>query len=110
MKNSEPKSNKKISRTGFAWCLYLAGSNLLRMVWLSVITSLCCVTVIFAPAAITGANRGLLILLRGRGGLFWEDFREDFLDRFWKKPGMWLIMMLLHIAIGRWVYMPGGQP
>lgn len=107
--HEEFKPKRKVSREGFAWCLYLMGANLLRMVLLSLILTVCCVTVVFAPAAITGANRSLLILLRGRGGLFWDDFREDFLDRFLKKLGMWLLMMLLPVAVGLWLYILGAD-
>ncbi len=100
-------TEKRISRTGFAWCLYLVGTNLMKMVWLSVIVFLCSCTVVLAPAAITGANRSLLILLRGKGGLFWDDFREDFLDRFGKKLGYFLLMLLIPVAIGLWLYILG---
>lgn len=108
-KNTEEKPNKKVSRTGFAWCLYVFGSNILRMLWLSVIVTVCCCTVILAPAAITGGNRSLLMLLRGRGGLFWDDFKEDFLDRFFKKLGYWLMMLLIPVAIGLWMYILGAE-
>lgn len=101
------KPERKISREGFAWCLYLMGTNILRNLWLSVLLAVGCVTVVFAPAVITGANRSILILLRGRGGLFWEDFREDFMDRFFKKLGYWLMMMLVPVAIGLWLYILG---
>lgn len=106
-KQKEPKETHHVSREGFAWCLYLMGSNILKMIWLSVILAVGCVTVVFAPAVLTGANRSLLILLRGRGGLFWEDFREDFLDRFFKKLGYWLLMMLIPVSIGLWLYILG---
>ena len=106
-KNTEEKRNKKISRTGFAWCLYLLGSNLLKMVWLSVVVTVCCCTVVLAPAAVTGGSRSLLMLLRGRGGLFWADFKEDFTDRFLKKLGYWLMMVLIPVAIGLWMYILG---
>lgn len=98
---------RKISREGFAWCLYLIGSNLLKVVWLSLITGICCATLVLAPAAITGGYRGLLVLLRGKGGLFWEDFREDFTDRFLKKLGLWLLMLLVPVAVGLWLYIFG---
>ena len=102
-------NNKPVSRDGFAWCLYLMGTNILRNLWLSVILTLGCATVVFAPAVITGANRSILMLLRGRGGLFWEDFREDFADRFFKKLGYWLMMMLVPVAVGLWLYILGAQ-
>lgn len=98
---------RKISREGFAWCLYLLGSNLLKLVWLSVVVFFCCVTVVLAPAALTGGFRALLVLLRGKGGLFWEDFREDFSDRLFKKLGMWLMMLLVPVAVGLWLYILG---
>lgn len=103
----DERNSKPVSRDGFAWCLYLMGTNILRNLWLSVILALGCVTVVFAPAVITGANRSILMLLRGRGGLFWEDFREDFTDRFFKKLGYWLMMMLVPVAIGLWLYILG---
>lgn len=103
------KPERKISREGFAWCIYLMGTNILRNLWLSILVAVGCVTVVFAPAVITGANRSILILLRGRGGLFWEDFREDFTDRFFKKLGYWLMMMLVPVAIGLWLYILGAE-
>lgn len=107
--NEAMMGRRKVSREGFAWCLYLLGSNLLRMVWLSILVSLCCCTVILAPAAVTGATRSMLVLLRGRGGLFWEDFREDFGERFLKKLGMWLMLLLIPVAIGLWMYILGAD-
>lgn len=107
-KNTE-KRKKKISRTGFAWSLYLLGSNLLKMVWLSVVVTVCCCTVVLAPAAVTGGCRSLLMLLRGRGGLFWDDFKEDFTDRFLKKLGYWLMMVLIPVAVGLWMYILGAK-
>lgn len=103
------KPDRKISREGFAWCVYLMGTNILRNLWLSILMALGCATVIFAPAVITGANRSILILLRGRGGLFWEDFREDFTDRFFKKLIYWLMLMLVPVAIGLWLYILGAE-
>lgn len=103
------KPERRISREGFAWCIYLMGTNILRNIWLSVLLAVGFVTMVFAPAVITGANRSILILLRGRGGLFWDDFREDFADRFFKKLGYWLMMMLIPVAIGLWMYILGAQ-
>lgn len=100
---------RKVSREGFAWCLYLLGSNLLKMVWLSIVVFFCCATVVLAPAGLTGGYRALLVLLRGKGGLFWADFREDFADRFFKKLGLWLMMLLVPVAVGLWLYILGAD-
>lgn len=108
--DEEMMGKRRVSREGFAWCLYLMGTHLFRMVGLSCLLSLCCATVILAPAAITGAMRGFLVLLRGRGGLFWADFREEFRDQFGKKLGLWLLMMLLPVAVGLWGHMLGLSP
>lgn len=107
--NEAVLKKRKISREGFAWCLYLIGSNLLKMVWLSVVVFFCCVTVVLAPGGLTGGFRALLVLLRGKGGLFWADFREDFGDRFLKKLGVWLMMVLAPLAVGLWMLMLGAE-
>lgn len=108
--DEEMMGKRRVSREGFAWCLYLMGTHLFRMVGLSCLVSMCCATVVLAPAAITGAMRGFLVLLRGRGGLFWADFREEFRDQFGKKLGLWLLLMLLPVAVGLWGYMLGISP
>lgn len=105
--SEELMGKRQVSREGFAWCLYLMGTHLFRMVGLSCLLSLCCLTVVLAPAAVSGAMRGFLVLLRGRGGLFWAEFREEFRDQFGKKLGLWLLLMLLPVAVGLWGYMLG---
>lgn len=96
------KHKRNISRESLLWCLYQFGIHLFRMFGLNLLLTFCCCTVVLLPAAITGATRGMMMLLRGKGGLFWVEFKEEFRSHFGKKLFIWLMMMLLPVAVGFW--------
>lgn len=107
MARKQQKQERPISKDGFLWCFYLAGTHLFRLFGLNLLTLLCCCTVVLTPAGITAANRACAALLHGRSGLFWEEYREEFKANFGKKLGYWLLLLAVPVGLGLWTHLLG---
>ena len=74
---------------------------------MNLLTILCCASVVLAPAGISAACRACAMLLRGKSGLFWEEYREEFKANFLKKLLCWAMMLMIPVSIGLWAYILG---
>jgi uncharacterized membrane protein YesL len=74
---------------------------------MNLLTILCCASVVLAPAGISAACRACAMLLRGKSGLFWEEYREEFKANFLKKLLCWAMMLMIPVGIGLWAYILG---
>lgn len=109
-KQKKQKNGKPISKDGFLWCFYLGGTHLFRFFGLNLVTLACCVSVVLLPAGVSAAFRACAMLLRGRSGLFWEEYRDEFKSCFLKKLACWLMMLLIPVGLGLWTHILGFGP
>ena len=106
-KQKKQKPDRPIPKDGFLWCYYLLGNHLFSFFGLNLVTLLCCASVVLFPAGVSAACRACAMLLRGKSGLFWEEYREEFKADFGKKLGCWLMMLLVPFSAGLWLYLLG---
>ena len=106
-KQKKQKPDRPIPKDGFLWCYYLLGNHFFRFLCMNLITILCCASVVLAPAGISAACRACAMLLRGKSGLFWEEYREEFKANFLKKLLCWAMMLMIPVSIGLWAYILG---
>lgn len=106
-KQKKQKPDRPISKDGFLWCFYLGGNHLFRFFGLNLVTLLCCASVVLFPAGVSAACRACAMLLRGKSGLFWEEYREEFKANFGKKLGYWTMLLLVPVSLGLWTYILG---
>lgn len=96
-----------IPHRGARWYFFLLFDHFFRLMGLNILTLACCLTVVLLPAGITAACRAVLMLVRGSGGMFWEEYRAEFKNRFFAKLGIWLLMMLTPLTLAMWGRMFG---
>ena len=106
-KQKKQKPDRPIPKDGFLWCYYLLGNHFFRFFGMNLITVLCCASVVLAPAGISAACRACAMLLRGKSGLFWEEYREEFKANFLKKLLCWAMMLMVPVGLGLWTYILG---
>ena len=106
-KQKKQKKDRPIPKDGFLWCYYLLGNHLFRFFGFNLLALFCCATVILFPAGMSAACRACAMLLRGRSGLFWEEYRDEFKSNFLKKLGYWSMMILMPLGIGVWTNILG---
>lgn len=109
-KQKKQDPHRPIPKDGFLWCFYLGGTHLFRFFGLNLITLLCCATIVLLPAGISAACRACAMLLRGKSGLFWEEYREEFRANVVSKFFTWLMMVLIPLGIGAWTHILGFPP
>lgn len=101
------KDAAPIKRTGLFWYIFLLTNHFFRLLGLNLLTLACCATVVLAPAALSAACKSVLMMVKGEGGLFWEDYRQEFKERFPQKLGYWLMMQLVPLALSLWSHIFG---
>lgn len=106
-KQKKQRPDRPIPKDGFLWCYYLLGNHLFRFFGFNLLTIFCCATVVLFPAGMSAAFRACAMLLRGRSGLFWEEYRDEFRSDFFKKFGCWSMMILIPLGLGMWTYILG---
>lgn len=96
-----------VKRTGIYWYIFLLSNHFFRMLGLNLLTVACCATVVLAPAAVSAACKAVLMMVKGEGGLFWEDYRQEFREKLPQKLGYWVMMMLVPLSVALWCRMFG---
>lgn len=91
-----------ISHEGVKWYFFLLFNHFFRLMGLNLLTIACLLSVVLFPTGMAAACRAVLVLTKGRGGLFWEEYRLEFKDRILKKFGAWALMMLIPVALALW--------
>ena len=109
-KQKKQRPERPIPKDGFLWCYYLLGNHLFRFFGFNLLTLFCCATVVLFPAGMSAAFRACTMLLRGRSGLFWEEYRDEFKADFFKKLGCWIMMILIPLGLGMWTHILGFSP
>lgn len=86
-------------KTGWQRYLYIFGTHLGKLVRLNLLMILFAFPIVTFPAAITAANRVLVLLLRDGHCFLWTDFWKEFKHSFWRSMKLGLFLGLF-LALG----------
>lgn len=96
-----------IRHQGVKWYFFLLFNHFPRFLGLNILTLGCCLSIVLFPAGMSAACRATLMLARGHGGLFWEEYKLEFKDRIIGKFAFWALMMLMPLALAIWARILG---